>query len=72
MVFVDGRKFEVREPRSRRIAERRLSAGKWKLSYTTPDSGPDESTADLTMDKDGSISGTITSKRGTLQLSPAI
>ena len=43
-------------------------SGKWKLSYTRPDSGPDESTADLNMDKDGSISGTITSTHGTASI----
>ena len=38
--------------------------GKWNLAYTTPD-GPEEATADLAMDRDGTISGTVTSKRGT-------
>ena len=35
--------------------------------YTTPD-GPEESIADLAMDKDGTISGSLTSKRGTASL----
>jgi len=39
-------------------------SGKWKLSYTTPE-GPEESTADLTMEKDGTVSGTVSGKRGT-------
>jgi len=64
MVFVDGRKFEVREPEKPKDPPKGDISGKWKLSYTTPD-GPEESTADLTMDKDGTITGTITSKRGT-------
>jgi len=64
MVFVDGRKFEVREPERPKDPPKGDISGKWKLSYTTPD-GPEESTADLTMDKDGTITGTITSKRGT-------
>jgi len=64
MVFVDGRKFEVREPEKPKDPPKGDIGGKWKLSYTTPD-GPEESTAELTMDKDGAISGTITSKRGT-------
>jgi len=63
-VFVDGHKFEVREPEKPKDPPKGDITGKWKLSYTTPD-GPEESTADLTMDKDGTISGTITSKRGT-------
>jgi hypothetical protein len=64
MVFVDGRKFEVREPEKPKDPPKGDISGKWKLSYTTPE-GPEESTADLTMDKDGTITGTITSKRGT-------
>jgi hypothetical protein len=38
--------------------------GKWKLSYTTPD-GPEESSADVEMASDGSLSGSLTSHRGT-------
>jgi imidazolonepropionase-like amidohydrolase len=64
MVFVDGRRFEVREPEKPKEPPKGDITGKWKLAYTTPD-GPEESTTDLTMDKDGTISGTITSKRGT-------
>src|SRR5881296_3585838 len=64
MVFVDGRKFEVREPEKPKDPPKGDISGKWKLSYTTPD-GPEESTADLTMEKDGTVSGTVTSKHGT-------
>lgn len=64
MVFVDGRKFEVREPEKPKDPPKGDITGKWKFSYTTPD-GPEESTADLSMEKDGTINGTITSKRGT-------
>jgi len=67
MVFVDGRRFEVREPEKPKEPPKGDITGKWKLSYTTPD-GPEESTADLTMDKDGTISGTTTSKRGTASI----
>jgi imidazolonepropionase-like amidohydrolase len=67
MVFVDGRKFEVREPEKPKEPPKGDINGKWKLTYTTPD-GPEESTADLTMDKDGTISGTLTSKRGTASI----
>jgi len=63
-VFVDGGKFEVREPEKPKDPPKGDITGKWKLAYTTPE-GPEESTADLAMDKDGTISGTITSKRGT-------
>jgi amidohydrolase family protein len=64
MVFVDGRKFEVHEPEKPKDPPKGDISGKWKLSYTTPD-GPEESTADFSMEKDGTISGTVTSKRGT-------
>jgi len=64
MVFVDGRRFEIREPEKPKEPPKGDITGKWKLSYTTPD-GPEETTADLAMDKDGTISGTLTSKRGT-------
>jgi imidazolonepropionase-like amidohydrolase len=64
MVFVDGHKFEVHEPEKPKDPPKGDISGKWKLSYTTPD-GPEDSTADFAMDKDGTISGTVTSKRGT-------
>ena len=67
MVFVDGRRFEIREPEKLKEPPKGDITGKWKLSYTTPD-GPEESTADLTMDKDGAISGILTSKRGTASI----
>jgi len=63
MVFVDGRRFEIHEPEKPKDAPKGDITGKWKLSYTTPE-GLEESTADLTMDKDGSISGSLTSHRG--------
>ncbi len=64
MVFVDGRKFEIREPARPSEPPKGDLTGKWKLSYTTPE-GPEESTADLAMASDGTLSGTVTSKRGT-------
>src|SRR6267378_5364455 len=64
LVFVDGRRLEVREPEKTKEPPKGDITGKWKLSYTTPD-GPEESTADLSMDKDGTISGSVTGKRGT-------
>src|SRR5260370_10054717 len=67
MVFVDGRRFVVREPEKPKDLPKGDLSGKWKLSYITPD-GPEESTADLAMEKDGAISGTLTSKRGTASI----
>jgi imidazolonepropionase-like amidohydrolase len=66
-VFVDGRRFEVREPEKPKDPPKGDISGKWRLSYTTPE-GREESTADLTMEKDGTISGTITSNRGTASI----
>ncbi len=67
MVFVDGHRFEIREPEKPKEPPKSDITGKWKLSYTTPE-GPDESTADLSMDKDGTITGTLTSSRGTASI----
>ena len=67
LVFADGHRFAVREPEKPKEPPKGDISGKWKLSYTTPD-GPEESTADLAMDKDGTISGSLTSKRGTASL----
>jgi imidazolonepropionase-like amidohydrolase len=64
MVFVDGRRFEIHEPEKPKDPPKGDLTGKWKLSYVTPE-GPEDSTADLAMEKDGTISGTIISKRGT-------
>jgi hypothetical protein len=67
MVFVDGRKYEPHEPEKPKDAPKGDISGKWKLSYTTPE-GPEESIADLTMEKDGTISGSTSSKRGTANI----
>jgi imidazolonepropionase-like amidohydrolase len=64
MVFVDGSKFEIREPEKPKDPPKGDITGKWKLSYSTPE-GAEESTADLLMEKDGTVTGTVTSKRGT-------
>src|SRR5215469_6406009 len=67
MVFVDGRRFEVHEPEKPKDPPKGEITGKWKLSYTTPE-GAEESTADLAMDKDGTISGSLTGPRGTANI----
>jgi imidazolonepropionase-like amidohydrolase len=67
MVFVDGQRFEARESEKPEEPPKGDLTGKWKLSYTTPE-GPEESTADLTMEKDGTISGSLTSHRGTANI----
>lgn len=63
-VFVDGRRFTVHEPEKPKDPPKGDITGKWKLAYTTPE-GAEDSTADLTMAADGTITGTLTSKRGT-------
>jgi hypothetical protein len=63
-VFVDGHRFTIHEPEKPKDPPKGDLTGKWKLSYTTPE-GTEESTADLTMARDGSLSGTVSSKRGT-------
>ncbi len=65
-VFVDGRRFTIHEPEKPKDPPKGDLTGKWKLSYTTPE-GAEESTADLTMARDGALSGTVSSKRGTQQ-----
>jgi imidazolonepropionase-like amidohydrolase len=65
MVFVDGRKFEVREPLRPSEPPKGDLSGKWKLTTTTPD-GSEEMTADLSMAADGALTGTVgSSTRGT-------
>ena len=62
-VFVDGRRFEIREPERPKDPPKGDITGKWKLSFTTPE-GPEDATADLSMSSDGTISGTLSSKHG--------
>ena len=63
-VFVDGRRFEILETDRPKDPPKGDITGKWKLAYTTPE-GAEEATADLSMASDGTISGTLASKRGT-------
>ena len=62
-VFVDGRRFTIREPEKPKDPPKGDLTGKWKLSYTTPQ-GPEESTAEIMMASDGSLSGTLSSPHG--------
>jgi imidazolonepropionase-like amidohydrolase len=64
IVFVDGRKYEVREVLRPSDPPKGDMTGKWKLSFTTPQ-GPEEATADLTMQPDGTLTGSVASDRGT-------
>jgi imidazolonepropionase-like amidohydrolase len=64
MIFVDGHKFAPHEPARPSEPPKGDITGKWKLAYTTPQ-GAEGSTADLAMSSDGTITGTVTSPRGT-------
>ena len=64
IVFVDGRKYEVREPLRPSEPPKGDITGKWKLSFTTPQ-GQEEATADLAMQPDGTLTGNVASDRGT-------
>jgi hypothetical protein len=66
-VFVDGRRFTVREPEKPKDPPKGDLTGKWKLSYTTPE-GAEDATADIVMASDGSLLGTIVSTRGTANI----
>lgn len=64
IVFVDGRKYEVRETLRPSEPPKGDLSGKWKLSFTTPQ-GQQEATADLTMQPDGTLTGSVVSDHGT-------
>lgn len=64
MIFVDGKRFEIREPDRPKDPPKGDLTGKWKLKYTSPE-GDEESDVDLTMSSDGTLSGSSSSKRGT-------
>ena len=63
-VFVDGQRFTVHEPEKPKDPPKGDITGKWKLSFTTQE-GAEEATLDVTMAIDGSLSGTLSGKRGT-------
>jgi hypothetical protein len=64
IVFVDGRKYEVRESLRPSEPPKGDLTGKWKLSFTTPQ-GQEEATADLAMQPDGTLTGSVTGDHGT-------
>ena len=66
-VFVDGRRFEIREPEKPKDPPKGDLTGKWTLKYTTPE-GAEESTLDVTMASDGTLSGSTSGKRGTANI----
>jgi len=65
MTFVDGRRYEVREPGRPTAPPTVRLAGKWKISLTGPQ-GAEEATADLSMAPDGTLSGSLTGVSGSM------
>lgn len=68
MVFIDGRKYEAREPGRPTEPPAGDMSGKWKLTVNTPQ-GPEERTAEFTMAEDGTLTGSLTGPRGTTSIS---
>jgi hypothetical protein len=65
MTFVDGRRYEVREPGRPTAPPAVRLTGKWKITLPGPQ-GPEEATADLTMAPDGTLSGSLTGISGAM------
>lgn len=63
LVFVDGRKYEVREVLRPGEPPKGNMTGKWNLKFTTQQ-GDEEATADLVMEPDGTLTGTVSGNRG--------
>jgi hypothetical protein len=63
VVFVDGRKFEKPEAEKPTEAPTVDLTGTWTLTVESP-RGTQESTAELTMAEDGTLSGSVASQRG--------
>jgi imidazolonepropionase-like amidohydrolase len=68
IVFVDGRKFEIKEAEKPKEPPKGDMAGKWTISFTTPQ-GEQQATLDLKMSSDGSITGSVTHPYGTSTVS---
>jgi imidazolonepropionase-like amidohydrolase len=82
LVFVDGRKFEVRDtpppgrrddstgaapaPTAQTMAQ--TMAGRWNLTANTPN-GARNATADITMGTDGALAGSVTAEHGISSIS---
>jgi imidazolonepropionase-like amidohydrolase len=64
IVFVDGRKYEVRETLRPSEPPKGDLSGQWRLSFTTPQ-GQEQATADLSMQPDGTLTGNVVSDHGT-------
>ena len=65
MTFVDGRRYEVREPGRPTAPPTVRLTGKWRISLTSPQ-GAEEATADLSMAPDGTLTGSLTGVSGSM------
>ncbi|MDX1623197.1 MAG: amidohydrolase family protein [Gemmatimonadota bacterium] len=63
MVFVDGRKFEIPEVEKPEEPPAADMSGSWDLAIESPQ-GVREVDAELEMEEDGTLSGTLTSEQG--------
>ncbi len=68
VVFVDGRRFEVREDERPRERPTVNATGRWTLNVNSPN-GAIQATADLRMEPDGTLSGSISSQMGSATIS---
>jgi imidazolonepropionase-like amidohydrolase len=66
-VFVDGRKFEIKEPEKPKEPPKGDLTGKWTISFSMQGS-PAQATLDLTMAPGGAVTGTVTHPFGTSQV----
>jgi len=62
-VFVDGRKFEIREPEKPKELPKGDISGKWTVSFSMQGT-PAQATLDLSMASGGNVTGTITHPYG--------
>jgi len=63
-VFVDGRRFEIKESEKPKEAPKGDLTGKWTITFST-EQGQQQATADLTMTPGGTVTGTVTHPFGT-------
>jgi imidazolonepropionase-like amidohydrolase len=63
-VFVDGKKFEIKEPEKPKEPPKGDLTGKWTIAFST-DQGQQQATADLTMSPGGNVTGAVTHPYGT-------
>ena len=64
IVFVDGCKYEVREVLRPTDPPKGDLTGKWNMKFATQQ-GEEQAIADLTMEPDGTLTGTVSGDRGT-------